>query len=294
MARKFLLLLLLICGGLCMGQAQEDGKIVLKGVVQDARTNEPIPFVNIGLLGTVAGVASDVDGRFELVIPDRYATHVLRLSAIGYASKDIKVYEIQNKPDLKILLQPKTYGIGEVDVYGQLLIYKKMLQNVVSNINKNYISKPYNYEGYFKYSRQVDGQEKVKEATVTIYDAQGYHREDVASAFKELNYKFNQVRRNSEVTSVWDGLTYFNEKPKSDLKKTITTTYKKLKSVYFLSGVQVEYSYKEEGKEVKGTMEYITTRVNRTSPTVIEGRIYYEDIEANEEFWNRYSVYFEE
>ena len=42
-----------------MGQAQEDGKIVLKGVVQDARTNEPIPFVNIGLLGTVAGVASD-------------------------------------------------------------------------------------------------------------------------------------------------------------------------------------------------------------------------------------------
>ena len=57
---------------------------------------------------------------------------------------------------------------------------------------------------------------------------------------------------------------------------TITTTYKKLKSVYFLSGVQVEYSYKEEGKEVKGTMEYITTRVNRTSPTVIEGRIYYE------------------
>lgn len=86
-------------------------KIVLKGVVQDARTNEPIPFVNIGLLGTVAGVASDVDGRFELVIPDRYATHVLRLSAIGYASKDIKVYEIQNKPDLKILLQPKTYGI---------------------------------------------------------------------------------------------------------------------------------------------------------------------------------------
>ena len=34
---------------------------------------------------------------------------------------------------------------------------------------------------------------------------------DVASAFKELNYKFNQVRRNSEVTSVWDGLTYFDD-----------------------------------------------------------------------------------
>ena len=67
MARKFLLLLLLICGGLCMGQAQEDGKIVLKGVVQDARTNEPIPFVNIGLLGTVAGVASDVSVMLQRI-----------------------------------------------------------------------------------------------------------------------------------------------------------------------------------------------------------------------------------
>ena len=112
MARKFLLLLLLICGGLCMGQAQEDGKIVLKGVVQDARTNEPIPFVNIGLLGTVAGVASDVDGRFELVIPDRYATHVLRLSAIGYASKDIKVYEIQINPTSKSCCSRKLMGSG--------------------------------------------------------------------------------------------------------------------------------------------------------------------------------------
>ena len=107
MARKFLLLLLLICGGLCMGQAQEDGKIVLKGVVQDARTNEPIPFVNIGLLGTVAGVASDVDGRFELVIPDRYATHVLRLSAIGYRHSIL--FPQTQSPEFQVRLSCPSY-----------------------------------------------------------------------------------------------------------------------------------------------------------------------------------------
>lgn len=112
MARKFLLLLLLICGGLCMGQAQEDGKIVLKGVVQDARTNEPIPFVNIGLLGTVAGVASDVDGRFELVIPDRYATHVLRLSAIGYTSRISKYMKYKINPTSKSCCSRKLMGSG--------------------------------------------------------------------------------------------------------------------------------------------------------------------------------------
>lgn len=67
-----------------------------------------------------------------------------------------------------------------VDVYGELLVYKKMLQNVVSNIHKNYIATPYNYEGYFKCATNADGTDKVKEATVTIYDAKGYYRGDVA------------------------------------------------------------------------------------------------------------------
>ena len=260
-----------------------------------------------------------------------------------------------------------------------------MLRNVVSNISKNYINTPYNYEGYFKHVTNVDGAEKVKEATVTIYDAQGYERTDVAEAFKAVNYKYNEVRRSQPAVSIFDGLTclddiltsdivrntrnvldivnardyklkskgkiiyegdsvqiisytatkpsistagdptvqsysgeiyvnlkdfavlknvvnitsrdfnslgrnlvVINEKPKSDVTMQITTTYKKLKSVYFLSGVNVDYKYTEEGKAVSGQMEYVTTRVKIETPDVIEGRTYYED------FWNRYSVYFEE
>ena len=391
MDRKLFLLLMLILGSLTICRAQNDGKITIKGTIIDGQTKEPVAFANLGLLGTVAGVASDVDGRFELTIPDKYSTHVIRVSAVGYAPQEMKVYEAQAKPDFTIILRPVTYGIGEVDVYGQLLIYKKMLQNVVSNINKNYIIRPYNYEGYFKYLTRTDGQEKVKEATVTIYDAEGYRREDVVSAFNEVNYKFNQVRRSEPAACIWDGLTYFDdiltadivrntrnvldlvnsrdyklkskgklvyegdsvqviayqavnpslsttgdpsvqtyngeiyinlkdlavlknvteitsrdfnrlgrnlvtvgEKPKSDVKMTITTTYKKLRSVYFLSGIQIVYSYQEDGKEVGGEMEYLTTRVNMDTPTPVKGRIYYEDIQANEEFWNRFSTYFGE
>lgn len=391
MNRRLISLMILILGCLMVAEAQNDGKIVLKGTIMDSRTGQPIPFANLGLLGTVAGVASDMDGKFELTIPDKYATHQVRVSSVGYATAEMKVYEIKDKPDLVIKLNPVTYGIGEVDVYGQLLVYKKMLQNVVSNISKNYIINPYNYEGYFKYVTNVNGTEKVKEATVTIYDAEGYHRGDVASAFSEVNYKFNEVRRNQPAASVLDGLTCLddiltadivrntrnvldivnsrdyklkskgktkyegdsvqiisytatkpsisttgdpsvqsysgeiyvnlkdlavlknvinitsrdfnalgrnlitiNEMPKSDVNMTITTTYKKLKSIYFLSGVNIEYAYKEEGNDVKGKMEFVTTRVRTTNPTVINGRTYYEDIKANEEFWNRFSVYFEE
>ena len=343
------------------------------------------------MLGELAGTYSFIFGIFELTVPDKYSTHVIRVTAVGYANMEFKVYEGAGKPDLKIRLKPVTYGMGEVDVYGQLLVYKKMLRNVVSSISKNYISKPYNYQGYFKYTIQRGDEEKVKEAIVTVYDAEGYHRDNVAAAFKALHYNFSEVRRSQEPASVWDGLTYFDdvltadivrntrnvldivnardyklkskgkllyegdsvqvigyeglkpsistagdpsvqsyhgeiyinlkdmavlknvayltsrdfnalgrnlvtveEQPKKDVKMTITTTYKKLNSVYFLSGVNIEYAYEEAGIPVKGEAQFITTRLNVNTPTPIEGRTYYEDRKTNEDFWKNYSVYFEE
>ncbi|MEG0795670.1 MAG: carboxypeptidase-like regulatory domain-containing protein [Odoribacter sp.] len=390
MNKRFFSLIILILSSILSVNAQDDSKIIIKGTVINAQTGEPIAFANMGVLGTVAGVASDMEGRFELSVPDKYATNIIRVSAVGYAGCDMKVYEAKAKPDLKIALKPVTYAIGAVDVHGQLLIYKKMIQNVVSNILKNYISKPYSYDGYFKYKTNVNGEEKVKEAIVTLYDSKGYHRKDVASAFQEQNYHFSEVRRSQELGSVLDGLTYFddiltadivrntrnvldivnsrdyklknkgkliyegdsvqiiaynvvnpsisttgdpsvqtyngeiyinqkdmavlknvinitsrnfnilgrnlvtiNEQSKSDVKMTITTTYKKLKSIYFLSGVTIEYTYKEADKEIKGEMEYVTTRVNIETPTPIKGRMYYEDIKKNEDFWKGYTVYFE-
>ena len=367
MMKKGVIILFIMMGFFLVAKAQEDGKMVLTGTVVDSQTNEPVAFANLGLLGTVAGVASDMDGNFELRIPDKYAIHVVRVSAVGYAS------------------------VGEVDVYGQLLVYKKMLSNVVSHIHDNYISKPYNYEGYFKYVTDGPEGEKTKEATVTVYDAKGYDRTDPETTFKEVNYKFNEVRRSTPQISVFDGLTclddiltadvvrntrnvldivnsrdyklkskgrmlyegdsvqiisytlekpslsttgtssvtaysgeiYINlrdfavlknvvnissrdfnslgrqlvaigEKPKADVTTQIVTTYKKLKSVYFLSGVTINYSYEEEGEEVRGDMEFVTTRVNMDAPEAIEGRTYYENIVENEAFWNSYTTYFEE
>ena len=391
MNKKLIACFILVLGFLTVGQAQNDSKIRIQGTVVDGRTGEPIAFANLGVLGTVLGVASDMDGSFELVVPYKCATYKIRVSAIGYTSVELKVYEVRDKPDLKIKLKPTTYGIKEVDVYGELLVYKKMLQNVVSNIGKNYIASPYQYDGYFKYVTSRGETEKVKEATVTIYDAGGYHRDNPETAFREVNYKYNEVRRSEPASSILDGLTCLddilvadivrntrnvldiinsrdyklkskgktvyegdsvqiiaytavnpsisttgdpavtgysgeiyinlkdfavmknvttitsrdfnalgrnlvvvNEKPKSDVTMTMTTVYKKLKSVYFLSGVNIDYSYQEEGEEVKGKMEFVTTQVNFTNPTAIKGRIYYEDIPENERFWNQYSAYFQE
>lgn len=53
------MLLVLFFGVFSFVQAQDDdGKIRIKGVVLDEKTREPIAFANLGVLGTVLGVAS--------------------------------------------------------------------------------------------------------------------------------------------------------------------------------------------------------------------------------------------
>lgn len=392
MNRKVLKLMILLFSICTVAHSQENGRLNISGTVADATTGEPVPFANLGVLGTVAGTASDMDGKFELVLPESYSGKMIRVSVVGYGTYEIKAGEAAAKSPLRIVLKPVTYGMGEVDVYAESLVYKKMLRQVVENIRRNYIARPYNYEGYFEYTVAVNGEPRdTKEAIVTIYDRKGYGRSNVLQTYQDLNYRFSQVRRSKEPESVFDGLMYFDdiltadvvrntrnvldisnaadyklknkgrllyegdsvrliayevEKPAlstsgdaavtrysgeiyvnlkdyavlknvvyissddfnklgrnlipgdtqktENVKMTLVTNYKKLNSVYFLSGITIQYTYRENGNDVSGRMQYVTTRVNADRPESIEGRMYYEDIKTDKNFWDSYTVYFRE
>lgn len=392
MNKKILSLLILFFGVLFVAQAQNDGKIRVKGVVLDEVTRKPIEFANIGILGTVAGVASDMEGLFELIVSEKLATYMMRVSAVGYSSAEMKVYEARDKGEVQILLKPMTYGINEVDVTAESLVLKRLLQNVVNNIGRNYIPRPYNYEGYFEYGVRVnDGEKKTKEAIVEIYDNEGYKRSNVEQAFKALNYNFSQVRRSEETTSAVDGLIFFDDmltadivrntrnildlenyrdfklrskgkflyegdsvqiityeclkpslsnsgtasvtkysgelyvelknyaiiknvmritssafnllgrnlilagnSPRHEVMATITTNYKKVSSYYFLSGVSMVYTYLDGSDRVRGEMQYQTTKVSVNETTPVVGRVYFEEVPTDKNFWDRYTIYLEE
>lgn len=97
MNKKILSLIILFLGVFSVMQAQNDGKIRVKGVVLDETTRQPIAFANIGIIGTAAGAASDMDGLFELIVSEKLATYMMRVSAVGYASAEMKVYEARDK-----------------------------------------------------------------------------------------------------------------------------------------------------------------------------------------------------
>ena len=81
--RKFLLILFLFIAAPALLFAGTTGK--LTGKIIDSNSKEPLPFVNVILMGTNLGAATDLDGRYTIlnIPPGNYS---VKAQSIGYQS----------------------------------------------------------------------------------------------------------------------------------------------------------------------------------------------------------------
>lgn len=103
--------LLLLCFNIQFGICQVD----LVGQVIDADTEEPLPYVNIGLVNQNIGTVTDEAGYFELEVPGNgYADATLRFSMIGFEPQDFTLQEYRDQKILTIPLKEKATALEEV------------------------------------------------------------------------------------------------------------------------------------------------------------------------------------
>jgi len=95
--------------------------ITIKGVVKDEK-NTPLPFVNVVIEGTAIGTNTDMDGYYEIEVPEHA---VLEFSSSGYMDKSIKVTK-KTPTELNVFL--------EVEFMGDIVVVKRM--------NRMYSRKP--------------------------------------------------------------------------------------------------------------------------------------------------------
>lgn len=110
--KKFLLILCSFLTAASVLFAGSTGK--LAGKITDKSTGEPIPFVNVILVGTTIGAATDVDGYYTILnIPP--GTYSVRASAIGYNNMTVENVKIQIDFTTKIdfALSPTSVELGE-------------------------------------------------------------------------------------------------------------------------------------------------------------------------------------
>ena len=105
----------LFAAGVCELNAQG----IIRGRVNDAQTNEPIPFANVVVQGETVGTTTDFDGNYELssVAP---GLRNIQVSFLGYETKT--VFEIEVTPArpaiVNVMLKPSTIEIEEAEVVG--------------------------------------------------------------------------------------------------------------------------------------------------------------------------------
>ncbi len=203
--------------------AQENKKepqkiIKLIGKITNKDTGEPIPFTNVGVVGSYIGAASNLDGIFEFKIPVKYSNRKIEASAVGFSTFSKIVAECSTTDTLKIMLSPIEYKIEEVNVEAKSLVLQKRIKEAAKHISQNYLQTPFNYDAYYRSEKLVNNSRtKLREAAIRIYDDKGYERADAYQVFKERGYKFLQVRKNFQSLSLYDGASYLDELLEMDI-----------------------------------------------------------------------------
>ena len=85
-----------------------------RGMVRDRVTGAPLAFAHILVKEQGSGVVTNKEGEFRLRLPPGVWT--LRVSYIGYRSRDVRITAHANMSDIDIELRPHTFAMPEVTV----------------------------------------------------------------------------------------------------------------------------------------------------------------------------------
>ncbi len=148
---KIITLLFFLLSTVVAGATNGEKK-VLQGVILDSETKEPLPFVNVWVEGTTAGVSSGLDGKFELKYDFKDET-VVSFSFVGFESKDKKYIDIKNISPLIIYLKEEKMQLAEVTVKPNDTYARSIIKRIVRNRKVN---NPDNFPvvNYNEYSRK--------------------------------------------------------------------------------------------------------------------------------------------
>ena len=170
------------------GSAGQAGQ--LRGVVLDEKTRAAVPFASVYLKKQGVGLVTNIKGEFEL--PRPAVADTLVATCLGFGARVVPV-GAQTAAGLTLLLPPQAYALAEVQVSGESLNPRKIMERVIKNIPKNYLQQDYNADVYARASStNFDSLLYDVEYFSTYYDAQGYRSVGAATSRLE-EVKWNQL-----------------------------------------------------------------------------------------------------
>jgi hypothetical protein len=140
----FFSIIALICPLLLSGQ------LVLEGYIADAKSKEPLAFVNIVINDNLNGTTSDIDGKF--VLESNTEITQLRCSYVGYEARTITIKPGQNY--VAISLTKTSYDLNEVVILPGVNPAHRIVDKVIENRKFNDPEKACSF-AYTSYNKMI-------------------------------------------------------------------------------------------------------------------------------------------
>ncbi|MCX7550586.1 carboxypeptidase-like regulatory domain-containing protein [Xanthomarina sp. F2636L] len=196
--KHFFVALVLLCGVSAFSQTE------LKNSVLDAETFLPLESASVYVKNTTIGTITNADGKFVLVVPDRYNLDTLVVSSIGFKSYKIPVNEFDSTFD--VYLEPDVASLDEILLVADTRpkTGNDIVLRALERLSENLPDSAYIEKGFVRHKERNKKEFKwLVEGAITLYDS-SYQTN--TSEFLKINV--DEVRKSYDLRDVDSLLTY--------------------------------------------------------------------------------------
>ncbi len=165
--------------------------ITFRGKIIDREESDPMPYASISVNKSTIGTISNIDGEFELKIPDQMINDTVIISCLGYKRYLLPISDIHDQ-DYTIYLHPASFQLKEIKV--TVINPEDIISKILSKIDLNYSIVPEIMTSFYReILKQDDEYIDVAEALMEIRKA------SYDNSFSEDKIKFIKGRKNLNV-----------------------------------------------------------------------------------------------
>lgn len=175
MLRKFTYAFLVLTLAVLAMQGNYAVAQTVSGIVVDAKSGSPLPFVNVYYEGKGVGVATDENGNFS--VPYRRGWNILTISSVGFKKMEIPISgPIEN---LKVRLEVNSQTIKGVSIKGKRKKYDRKNNPAVELMRKVIAAKKHSdlrRHDYFSYQKYEKRTFALNEFTEKVFDDEHFKK----------------------------------------------------------------------------------------------------------------------
>lgn len=192
--------LILFCVQNVSAVSKKDTLSVLKGIVVDSSSNQPLQFVTLRIKNTKTGAVSSKNGSFALKLSQ--GRYILTASMVGYTTYEQEVTIENDTTSLTIALSQKSLSIAEVMVDAEPMGIRIMRRAIAKKQEQSIRLERYNYRLYTKFVASLDSltsgySNKTNDTTIlAIFESfsKGY--------FKKSDNFYNEIYQRRQTANI--------------------------------------------------------------------------------------------